>query len=108
MNFLSTNSSSSLSDDIIPVSVTPSKISSTLTYEQNNEQYLQTFATWNEYEQIHFVENLLKQMQSHQHGQVNTYLLPMLKRDFVGRLAFQGLVHVAEKILGYLDDQSLK
>ncbi|UJR26078.1 hypothetical protein I4U23_007424 [Adineta vaga] len=106
MNFLSTNNSSS-PDDIIPVNIISPKTPSTLTYEQNNEHYMQTFSTWNEHEQVCFVENLLKHMQSHQHGQVNLYLLPMLKRDFIGRLAFHGLAHVSEKILGYLDDQSL-
>lgn len=93
---------------MVPVNVITPKKSSTINYEQNSEQFLKTFTTWNEHEQVCFVENLLKNMKSHQHGQVNLFLLPMLKRDFIGRLACYGLEHVAEKILGYLDDKSLK
>lgn len=107
MDFLSAGNSSSI-DDVTTVHSNTRKKLSTINYEQNSEEYLNEFSTWNEHEQLCFVENLLKNMQSHQHGQVNLFLLPMLKRDFVGRLATYGLEHVAEKILGYLDDKSLK
>ena len=107
MDFLSAGNTSSI-DDVVSVNISTTKKLPTFNYEQNSEHYLTEFSTWNEYEQLDFVENLLKHMQSHQHGQVNLFLLPMLKRDFVGRLASYGLEHVAEKILGYLDDQSLK
>nr|ACD37568.1 beta-transducin repeat containing protein [Philodina roseola] len=80
---------------------------STVNYEQTSENFLQTFSTWDDREQNEFVENLLKRMHSHQHGQINTFLLPMLQRDFIGQLAARGLEHIAEKILAYLDDQSL-
>jgi F-box and WD-40 domain protein 1/11 len=107
MDFLSAGNTSSI-DDVASVNISTTKKLSTINYEQNSEQYVTTFSLWNEHEQLNFVENLLKHMQSHQHGQVNLFLLPMLKRDFIGRLASYGLEHVAEKILGYLDDQSLK
>jgi F-box and WD-40 domain protein 1/11 len=80
---------------------------STLDYENISERFLTTFSAWDEREQLIFVENLLKRMHSHQHGQINTFLLPMLQRDFVGQLAGRGLEHIAEKILGYLDDTTL-
>ena len=80
---------------------------STTDYEQTSDHFLSTFSTWDDREQLIFVENLLKQMHSHQHGQINTFLLPMLQRDFIGQLAGHGLEHIAEKILGYLDDRSL-
>jgi F-box and WD-40 domain protein 1/11 len=80
---------------------------STPDYEKMSERFLTTFSTWDDREQIIFVENLLKRMHSHQHGQINTFLLPMLQRDFIGQLAARGLDHIAEKILGYLDDRSL-
>ena len=80
---------------------------STIHYEQTSEHFLETFSTWDDREQNQFVENLLKRMHSHQHGQINTFLLPMLQRDFIGQLASRGLEHIAEKILTYLDDQSL-
>jgi F-box and WD-40 domain protein 1/11 len=81
---------------------------STPDYDQTSEHFLTIFSTWDDREQLIFVENLLKQMHSHQHGQINTFLLPMLQRDFIGQLAAHGLEHIAEKILGYLDDQSLR
>jgi len=76
-------------------------------YEKTSEQFLNIFSTWNDREQLDFVENLLKYMHSHQHGQINMFLLPMLQRDFIRQLAAHGLEHIAEKILGYLDYQSL-
>jgi F-box and WD-40 domain protein 1/11 len=76
-------------------------------YEKQSERFLTTFSTWDDHEQLIFVENLLQHMQNHQHAQVNTFLLPMLQRDFIGQLATRGLEHIAEKILGYLDNQSL-
>ena len=107
MDFLSAGNSSTL-DDVVSVNINPNKKSSSMHYDEQSEEFLQTFSDWNEHEQLDFVENLLKRMQSYQHGQVNLYLLPMLKRDFIGRLASYGLEHVAEKILGYLDENSLK
>ena len=81
--------------------------SSSSDYEKVSEQLLQTFSTWDDREQLLFMENLLKHMHSHQHAQINMFLSPMLQRDFIGQLAARGLEHIAEKILGYLDDQSL-
>ncbi|UJR30438.1 hypothetical protein I4U23_017971 [Adineta vaga] len=82
------------------------KISTTV-YEKTCEQFVTTFSTWDDREQLIFVENLLKRMHSHQHGQINAFLLPMLQRDFIGQLATRGLDHIAEKILEYLDHQTL-
>ena len=107
MDFLSAENSSTL-DGVVSININPNKKSSSVHYDEQSEEFRRTFSTWNEHEQVDFVENLLKHMQSHQHGQVNLYLLPMLKRDFIGRLASYGLEHVAEKILGYLDEKSLK
>jgi F-box and WD-40 domain protein 1/11 len=80
---------------------------STADYEKSSDRFLTTFSTWDDREQLTFVESLLKRMHNHQHGQINTFLLPMLQRDFIGQLATRGLEHIAEKILGYLDNQSL-
>ena len=95
-------------DDNLSMNTSLSNKSPTVNYEENSEEYLTKFLTWNDHEQLLFVENLLKNMQNHQHGHVNTVLVPMLQRDFIGRLASCGLEHLAEKILGYLDNQSLK
>jgi F-box and WD-40 domain protein 1/11 len=80
---------------------------STPDYEQTSDRFLTIFSTWDDREQLIFVENLLKNMHSHQHGQINTFLLPMLQRDFIRHLVAHGLENIAEKILGYLDDRSL-
>ena len=42
-----------------------------------------------------------------QHGSVNAYLKPMLQRDFISLLPKQGLDHLAENILSFLDAKSL-
>lgn len=47
---------------------------------------LKMFENWNEVEQVTFVENLLSRMCHYQHGQVNTFLKPMLQRDFISAL----------------------
>ena len=108
MDFLSAGGTASSMDEDLSMNITTTQRSPTKTYEQNSEKYVTTFTTWNEHEQLLFVENLLKRMHNHQHGQVNAFLSPMLQRDFLGCLAARGLEHVAEKILGFLDDQSLK
>lgn len=105
---LTSSSSSSSSNCLVTFTNNHSNKISTPDYEQTSDCFLTTFSTWEDREQLVFVENLLKHMHSHQHGQINAFLLPMLQRDFIGRLSSCGLEHLAEKILGYLDDQSLK
>ena len=78
---------------------------STPDYEQTSDRFQTIFSTWDDREQLIFVENLLKNMHSHQHGQINAFLLPMLQRDFIRHLVAHGLENIAEKILGYLDDR---
>merc|ERR1711963_316568 len=65
------------------------------------------FDQFKEEEQTWFVRMLLSRMHHHQHGSVNSYLKPMLQRDFITLLPKKGLDHVAEAILGYLDAKSL-
>ncbi|KAI4536091.1 hypothetical protein MG293_013483 [Ovis ammon polii] len=43
----------------------------------------------------------------YQHGHINSYLKPMLQRDFITGLPEQGLDHIAENILSYLNARSL-
>jgi F-box and WD-40 domain protein 1/11 len=99
---------SSYIDDALSMNISTSNKFPTVNYEETSEEYLTRFLTWNDHEQLVFVENLLKNMHNHQHGHVNAVLVPMLQRDFIGRLASCGLEHLTEKILGYLDHQSLK
>ena len=104
---MTTNSGNDMiNDEHSPMLTSSSSINSRIS-TSDYEQILNTFSTWDDREQLIFVENLLKRMHSHQHGQINTFLLPMLQRDFIGQLAARGLDHIAEKILGYLDDRTL-
>ncbi|XP_058954350.2 F-box/WD repeat-containing protein 1A-like [Pocillopora verrucosa] len=65
------------------------------------------FEKWSETQQVEFVEFLLSKMCHYQHGHINSYLKPMLQRDFITALPAKGLDHIAEKILSYLDAESL-
>ncbi|XP_065332717.1 beta-TrCP isoform X1 [Cloeon dipterum] len=76
-------------------------------YLSQRELCLRQFEGWGEQDQIEFVEHLLARMCHYQHGHINTFLKPMLQRDFVSLLPKKGLDHVAENILSYLDAESL-
>ena len=104
----------------------------TAQYGQEREMCMKYFERWSEPEQVHFVEQLLARMCHYQHGHINTFLKPMLQRDFISLLPSKsntrqiarnshqqitqtkilgstekGLDHVAESILSYLDADSL-
>lgn len=55
-------------------------------YGQEKEICMKFFERWSESEQVHFVEQLLARMCHYQHGHINTYLKPMLQRDFISLL----------------------
>ena len=76
-------------------------------FVENVTQSTEWFDQFKEEEQTWFVRMLLSRMHHHQHGSVNSYLKPMLQRDFITLLPKKGLDHVAEAILGYLDAKSL-
>lgn len=50
------------------------------------EACLKCFEKWSETDQVEFVENLLARMCHYQHGHINSYLKPMLQRDFISLL----------------------
>lgn len=98
-------------------STDPSATSATTTLvkREHSEQYLKEsdtslkyFKAWNEQDQIDFVKDLLAGMCHYQHGTINAFLKPMLQRDFIALLPVQGLDHIAENILGFLDAKSLR
>jgi F-box and WD-40 domain protein 1/11 len=70
-------------------------------------QATEWFDDFKEEEQTWFVRMLLSRMHHHQHGSINSYLKPILQRDFITLLPKKGLDHVAETILSYLDAKSL-
>ena len=55
-------------------------------YREESGQMIQIFDTWMESEQTEFIESLLSKMSHCQHSQINSYLKPMLQRDFISLL----------------------
>uniref|UniRef100_A0A8C4QN38 Beta-transducin repeat containing E3 ubiquitin protein ligase n=1 Tax=Eptatretus burgeri TaxID=7764 RepID=A0A8C4QN38_EPTBU len=76
-------------------------------YEKEREACVKHFDLWSESDQVDFVEHLISRMCHFQHGHINSYLKPMLQRDFITALPARGLDHLAENILSYLDARSL-
>ncbi|KAF2980651.1 hypothetical protein EK904_013586 [Melospiza melodia maxima] len=110
-------------------------------YEKEKDLCIKYFDQWSESDQVEFVEHLISRMCHYQHGHINSYLKPMLQRDFITALPGeararagaplgdipashcpseslccsrcregqqeQGLDHIAENILSYLDARSL-
>jgi len=77
-------------------------------YSVEKDTCLKCFDAWPESDQVEFVEQLLQRMCHYQHGHINSFLQPMLQRDFISFLPKKGLDHIAENILSYLDDNSLR
>ncbi|KAK1903650.1 F-box/WD repeat-containing protein 11 [Dissostichus eleginoides] len=110
--------SQTLVDDLSPKKTTVLKISngpvavsrkrpSEGNYEKEKEHCIALFDQWSEADQVEFVERLISRMCHYQHGHINSYLKPMLQRDFITALPAQGLDHIAENILSFLDARSL-
>lgn len=55
-------------------------------YEKEKEHCIALFDQWSEAEQVEFVERLISRMCHYQHGHINSYLKPMLQRDFITAL----------------------
>ncbi|XP_033757737.1 F-box/WD repeat-containing protein 1A-like isoform X1 [Pecten maximus] len=88
-------------------SITPRTPEPSPQYNQDRDICIKCFDGWTENDQVVFVEHLLSRMCHYQHGQINTFLKPMLQRDFISALPAKGLDHVAESILSFLDAKSL-
>jgi len=55
-------------------------------YISKHEECVELFSQWSELEQVNFVEKLLAKMCHNQLGQVDSFLRPMLQRDFISAL----------------------
>ena len=55
-------------------------------YLADKVKLLNSFEKWNECEQSDFVQLLLSKMSHSQHSEINTFLKPMLQRDFISLL----------------------
>ena len=53
---------------------------------QERDACTKYFDNWSENNQVLFLEYLLSRMCHYQHGQINTFLKPMLQRDFISAL----------------------
>lgn len=62
-------------------------------FVEEKESCLKYFDRWKENEQLEFVQTLISHMCHYQHGQINSYLKPMLQRDFITALPSKYLVH---------------
>lgn len=56
------------------------------TFNAEKDTCLKYFERWSETDQVEFVEHLLARMCHYQHGHINSYLKPMLQRDFISLL----------------------
>lgn len=61
-------------------------ILTSIKFREEEEQMIRVFDTWTEVEQTAFVESLLSKMSHCQHSQINSFLKPMLQRDFISLL----------------------
>uniref|UniRef100_A0A8C2ENU7 F-box and WD repeat domain containing 11a n=1 Tax=Cyprinus carpio TaxID=7962 RepID=A0A8C2ENU7_CYPCA len=52
-------------------------------FEKEKDLCTQLFDQWSESDQVEFVEHLISRMCHYQHGHINSYLKPMLQRDFI-------------------------
>ena len=66
--------------------VTTATTVSSLKFLEEEEQMIRVFDSWSEIEQTAFVESLLGKMSHCQHSQINSFLKPMLQRDFISLL----------------------
>ena len=55
-------------------------------YEKEKEVCFKQFDNWTPEDQIDFIEDLLLRMTHYQHGHINSFLKPMLQRDFISAL----------------------
>ncbi|CAH8506083.1 unnamed protein product [Schistosoma turkestanicum] len=79
--------------------------SSSISMEKKN--CIDTFTSWSTSEQVDFICNLLSKISHFQQSQINDFLEPLLKRDFIVALQNRGVPYIAEMILVQLDASSL-
>ncbi|KAH8876398.1 F-box/WD repeat-containing protein lin-23 [Schistosoma japonicum] len=79
--------------------------SSSVSMEKKN--CVDTFTGWSSGDQVDFICNLLSKISHFQQSQINDFLEPLLKRDFIVALQNRGVPYLAEMILVQLDASSL-
>lgn len=71
-------------------------------YEKEKEHCIALFDQWSEADQVEFVERLISRMCHYQHGHINSYLKPMLQRDFITALPGTNKYNYFKVILIYV------
>lgn len=73
-------------------------------YLQGREGLLEEVLKWNEHEQLDFMDKIVHRLSHYQLGKVDTFIRPMLQRDFITNLPG----HLVELILFNVNSDSLK
>jgi len=55
-------------------------------FVKERDSCVKVFDSWSENDQVLFIEHMLSRMCHYQHGQINSFLKPMLQRDFISAL----------------------
>ncbi|KAL3314622.1 hypothetical protein Ciccas_006750 [Cichlidogyrus casuarinus] len=76
-------------------------------YLEQSTQAAHDFNSWDDDTKFDFVEQLLGRMCHAQLRKIDIILKPVLQRDFIGAFASMSLTNISQKILGYLDADSL-
>ena len=66
-------------------------------YEQEKDICFKNFDNWSPEDQIDFIEDLLLRMTHFQHGHINTFLKPMLQRDFISALPGMYQIYMVQR-----------
>jgi F-box and WD-40 domain protein 1/11 len=90
------NSNSQFPMTILSPYDTARKKEPSATFNAERESCLKCFEKWSETDQVEFVENLLARMCHYQHGHINSYLKPILQRDFISLLPSEYTVERSE------------
>ncbi|KAI6191952.1 hypothetical protein M3Y97_00283700 [Aphelenchoides bicaudatus] len=72
-------------------------------YTEERDDVLKRFSAWTNQDQVDFVKNLLQTMSQNQHGQIEEFFQPILKRDFIS--LSPGII--PDHILSLLDAETL-
>uniref|UniRef100_A0A1I7TTD7 F-box domain-containing protein n=1 Tax=Caenorhabditis tropicalis TaxID=1561998 RepID=A0A1I7TTD7_9PELO len=73
-------------------------------YLQGHEGLIEEVLKWNEHEQLDFMDKIVHRLSHYQLGRVDTFIRPMLQRDFISMLP----AHLVELILFNVNSDSLK
>ncbi|CAH8559815.1 unnamed protein product [Heterobilharzia americana] len=96
------------SDNNMPVDQKKKRLhNNSLSLSMAKKDCIDTFTSWSSGDQVDFICHLLSKISHFQQSQINDFLEPLLKRDFIVALQNRGVPYLAEMILVQLDASSL-